>query len=58
MLLSNRGTVLKSDVIGQVIMKSQLSGMPECKFGINDKLLLRESADTAAQVGEKQQKGI
>ena len=48
MLLSNRGTVLKSDVIGQVIMKSQLSGMPECKFGINDKLLLRESAGTSA----------
>lgn len=53
-LLSNRGTVLKSDVIGQVIMKSQLSGMPECKFGINDKLLLRESAGTSAQDAEKQ----
>jgi AP-2 complex subunit mu-1 len=42
-LLSNRGTVLKSDVVGQVIMKTQLSGMPECKFGINDKLLVRDN---------------
>ena len=42
-LLSNRGTVLRSDVIGQVLVKTQLSGMPECKFGINDKLLVRES---------------
>ena len=32
--------------------------MPECKFGINDKLLLRESAGTSAQDAEKQQKGI
>ena len=43
-LLSNRGTVLRSDVIGQVVMKSQLSGMPECKFGINDKLLQKEAS--------------
>jgi len=27
--------------------------MPECKFGINDKLLLRESAGNAAADGEK-----
>ncbi len=40
-LMSTRGTVLKTDVIGQVLMKTVLSGMPECKFGINDKLLIR-----------------
>ena len=40
-LLSNRGTVLRADVYGQVKMKTALSGMPECKFGINDKLLIR-----------------
>jgi len=54
-LISNRGTVLKADVIGQVVVKTQLSGMPECKFGINDKLAIRE---TNAQEGEKQQRGI
>jgi len=58
-LISNRGTVLKSDVIGQVVVKTQLSGMPECKFGINDKLLIRESANGQAADAEKtQQKGI
>jgi hypothetical protein len=30
--------------------------MPECKFGINDKLLIRESQNAAD--GEKAQKGI
>jgi AP-2 complex subunit mu-1 len=46
-LLSNRGTVLKADVIGRVSVKTQLSGMPECKFGINDKLLMRSQAGEA-----------
>jgi len=40
-LLSNRGTVLRADVQGQVLVKTALSGMPECKFGINDKLLIK-----------------
>jgi len=44
-LFSNRGTVLRSDVIGQVIMKAQLSGMPECKLGINDKLVIKQAKD-------------
>jgi len=57
-LISNRGTVLKSDVIGQVVVKTQLSGMPECKFGINDKLLIRESDNKAAESEKTQQKGI
>jgi AP-2 complex subunit mu-1 len=33
--------------------------MPECKFGINDRLLVRDSKDNNAAVdSEKQQKGI
>lgn len=58
-LLSNRGTVLRSDVIGQVIMKSQLSGMPECKFGINDKLLQnKDNGGDGAIPGAEKAKGI
>lgn len=49
--------MLKADVIGQVIVKTQLSGMPECKFGINDRLLVRDSSENPANA-EKQQKGI
>jgi AP-2 complex subunit mu-1 len=51
-LMSIRGTVLKADVLGQVMVKAQLSGMPECKFGINDKLLIKNADPT------KQDRGI
>lgn len=39
-LVSTKGTLLKSDVLGQIMVKCQLSGMPECKFGMNDKLVM------------------
>jgi len=42
-LLSDKGTVLKVDCIGEVVMKTCLSGMPECKFGLNDKLLIQKN---------------
>lgn len=38
---SNKGQVLRFDIYGAVECKSELSGMPECKFGMNDKLLLQ-----------------
>merc|ERR1719221_398990 len=31
---------LRADVSGQILVKCQLSGMPECKFGMNDKLVM------------------
>eukprot|EP01053_Blabericola_migrator_P011420 Blabericola_migrator_1__11419@NODE_678_length_6912_cov_111_209642_g492_i0_p2_GENE_NODE_678_length_6912_cov_111_209642_g492_i0NODE_678_length_6912_cov_111_209642_g492_i0_p2_ORF_typecomplete_len421_score70_42Adap_comp_sub/PF00928_21/6_3e78Clat_adaptor_s/PF01217_20/2_2e15muHD/PF10291_9/5_9e06ox_reductase_C/PF08635_10/0_047KN17_SH3/PF18131_1/0_17_NODE_678_length_6912_cov_111_209642_g492_i021243386 len=37
-LISSSGEILGADVAGQVIVKSNLSGMPECRFGINDKV--------------------
>uniref|UniRef100_A0A0L8GN70 MHD domain-containing protein n=1 Tax=Octopus bimaculoides TaxID=37653 RepID=A0A0L8GN70_OCTBM len=40
LLMSPQGQVLSAHVAGKVVMKSYLSGMPECKFGINDKLLV------------------
>ena len=36
--MSQRGTVLKAEVLGRIACRTQLSGMPECRFGINDKL--------------------
>ena len=39
MLVSNNGTVLKSEIVGTLKMKSALSGMPELKLGLNDKTL-------------------
>ncbi|CAF2949976.1 unnamed protein product [Rotaria sp. Silwood2] len=38
LLMSQQGQVLSTHVAGRVVMKSYLSGMPECKFGINDKI--------------------
>ncbi|KAG2176958.1 hypothetical protein INT43_007612 [Umbelopsis isabellina] len=44
LLISNTGTVLRADVSGQILMRAYLSGTPECKFGLNDKLLLDKDA--------------
>lgn len=40
LLMSATGSVLRADVTGQIIMRAYLSGTPECKFGLNDRLLL------------------
>ena len=40
LLMSQQGQALSTHVAGRVVMKSYLSGMPECKFGINDKISL------------------
>ncbi|CAG4955894.1 unnamed protein product [Colias eurytheme] len=40
LLMSPQGQVLSAHVAGKVVMKSYLSGMPECKFGINDKIVM------------------
>lgn len=44
LLMSQQGQVLSAHVAGKVAMKSYLSGMPECKFGINDKLTIESKA--------------
>eukprot|EP00940_MAST-03C_sp_MAST-3C-sp2_P000984 g984.t1 len=38
LLLSTNGDVLRNEVHGEVQMRTFLSGMPECKFGLNDKV--------------------
>lgn len=38
LLCSASGKILDSSVNGKIIMKSMLSGMPECKIGFNDKI--------------------
>ncbi|SCZ96992.1 BZ3500_MvSof-1268-A1-R1_Chr4-2g06918 [Microbotryum saponariae] len=41
--MSSKGTVLRADVDGQILMRAYLSGTPECKFGLNDKLVIDKS---------------
>lgn len=46
LLVSANGNVLRSEIIGNVRMKSFLSGMPELKLGLNDKVLFEMTGRT------------
>ncbi|KII88234.1 hypothetical protein PLICRDRAFT_111130, partial [Plicaturopsis crispa FD-325 SS-3] len=41
--MSAKGTVLRADVDGHIQMRAYLTGTPECKFGLNDKLVIDKS---------------
>nr|XP_053634754.1 AP-2 complex subunit mu-A-like [Cherax quadricarinatus] len=55
--MSPQGQVLSAHVAGKVVMKSYLSGMPECKFGINDKIVMDAKRDVAGSSDESQRSG-
>jgi AP-1 complex subunit mu len=46
-LVSANGTVLSSEILGTVHMRSFLSGMPELKLGLNDKELFEKQGKTS-----------
>ena len=53
LLVNSNGTVVRSEVMGALKMRTFLSGMPECKLGLNDKVsdcLLSLSASRAQRV--------
>lgn len=35
------GTVLRSEIVGSIRMRVMLSGMPELRLGLNDKVLFQ-----------------
>ena len=41
LLVNSNGTVVRSEVVGALKMRTYLSGMPECKLGLNDKVHAR-----------------
>ncbi len=45
LLIGSNGSVLTSYVSGHIQMKTHLSGMPECKFGLNDSLSVGSSIE-------------
>lgn len=49
-LVSSNGTVLHSEIIGCILMKSFLSGMPELKLGLNDKLMFEATGRSTARI--------
>lgn len=43
LLVNTNGTLLRSEIVGAIKMKSYLSGMPELRLGLNDKVLFENS---------------
>merc|ERR1719382_1710827 len=41
LLVAQNGNVLHSEILGTLKMKSYLSGMPELKLGLNDKIMMQ-----------------
>ena len=48
--------MLRADVDGHILMRAYLTGTPECKFGLNDKLVIdkndRNGAGDAVQLDD------
>lgn len=42
LMISTSGAILRNEVTGRVQMNTKLTGMPECKFGLNDKLVIEK----------------
>jgi len=52
LLVGNNGNVLQSEILGVIKMKSFLSGMPELKLGLNDKVLMDQTGRSGRRGGE------
>ncbi|GAA0175140.1 membrane traffic protein [Lithospermum erythrorhizon] len=46
-LVNSNGQIIRSEVVGALKMRTYLSGMPECKLGLNDRLLLEAQGRTS-----------
>ncbi|MBZ3888966.1 AP-2 complex subunit mu [Sciurus carolinensis] len=53
LLMSPRGQGLSVHVSGWMVLKNYLSGMPECKFGINDKIVIEKQGKVTADETSK-----
>lgn len=49
-LVASNGTVLHSEILGSIQMKSFLSGMPELKLGLNDKLMFEATGRSTNRI--------
>ena len=62
LLTATNGTVLRAEVQGRVMMTTKLTGMPECKFGLNDRLIMEKegsgSGGAAAASGARKSMGV
>jgi AP-1 complex subunit mu len=51
-LVSAQGTVLRSEIVGAVKMKVYLTGMPELRLGLNDKVLFESTGRSKTKTVE------
>ena len=47
LLVNSNGNVLRSEILGAVKMKCYLSGMPELRLGLNDKIMFESTGRTS-----------
>ena len=47
LLVNSNGTVVRSEILGAVKMKCYLSGMPELRLGLNDKVMFESTGRTS-----------
>ena len=47
LLVNSNGNVLRSEILGAIKMKCYLSGMPELRLGLNDKVMFEASGRTS-----------
>jgi AP-1 complex subunit mu len=43
LILNPKGQIIKSEILGTLKMKTFLTGMPELKLGLNDKMVYEDS---------------
>uniref|UniRef100_I1MVF1 MHD domain-containing protein n=1 Tax=Glycine max TaxID=3847 RepID=I1MVF1_SOYBN len=53
LLMSSKGSVLRCDVTGKILMKCFLSGMPDLKLGLNDKIGLEKEAQLKSRPAKR-----
>lgn len=42
LLVASNGVTLSSEIVGAILLKCELSGMPDCKLGLNDRLVFEK----------------
>lgn len=50
MMVSPTGKVLRSEILGSIQMKCFLSGMPELRLGLNDRVIFDRQSNTTGQI--------
>jgi AP-1 complex subunit mu len=58
LLVAANGTLLRSEILGSLKMRSYLSGMPELKLGLNDKLLFEATGRRTGGRGAAKGKAV